>query len=439
MPADDPLLAAYRIIRRLDAPAEAPWPALLAHDDAGPLLLVDVPALGGDWPGWRASRDGHLVGASDLVRRADGHYAAFPPFGDRIDDFLTRRGDAALTDGECLTLTVSGLRGLAEAGFLPPGPRGGGWWLSDAGRPVFAFHGEGESIAEATRMLLEDVRALASPRLAAVIEEAIDVAAEPTRLARSLPRLEEALFAVASPEPLATTVFAPRRARAAAAADEGAVRNREAPEPTLLSRLAVHVDADLADAFSQATTAVWRRLRTRGAPSRRKPLIVAGLIAGAVLTGGLLWPSGGPATAGGAPAASPTAAGASASAATTEVTASDAPASDAPAPDAAGNPGAAEPAGLEATLDGLLTSRASCTDDGCRAALQESPTASFAAGVIDLPRTSRAVTLLDEFGGAAVLRVDAAAGDQPSQLVVIVRRDETWVLRDVYDVQEHPR
>ena len=443
MPADDPLLSAYRIIRRLDAPSEAPWPALLAHDADGPVLLVDLTALGDDWPGWRASRDGHLVGASDLVRQAGGHYAAFPPFGGTVDDFLTRRDEAGLSDGECLTLAVSGLRGLAEAGFLPEGPRGGGWWLTDAGRPVFAFHGEGESIAEATRALLEDVRAIASPSLAAVVAEAIDVAAEPSRLARSLPRLEEALFSIATPEPLATTVFAPRRARAVAAGEAAAPHAAEAPEPTLLSRLAMHVDADLADAFSRATTAAWRRFRREGAPSRTKPLVAAGLVAGVVLTGGLLWPSGGPATAGGGSAPSPSASASASAADAAETTTTDSPSTDASAsvdPSAEGAEAATpEPAGLEATLERLLTSRASCDDDGCRAALQESPQTSFPAGVIGLPSAERTVTLLDEFGGAAVLRVDAASGDQPSQLVVIVRRNETWVLRDVHDVAEHPR
>lgn len=447
MPADDPLLAAYRIIRRLDAPSEAPWPALLAHDADGPVLLVDLPVLGDGWPGWRASRDGHLVGPSDLVRQAGGHYAAFPPFGGTVDDFLTRRDEAGLTDGECLTLAVSGLRGLAEAGFLPDGPRSGGWWLTDAGRPVFAFHAEGESIADATLALLDDVRRLASAPLAAVLQEAIDVAAEPTRLARSLLRLEEGLFSIAAPEPLATTVFAPRRARAMAAGEAGVATGAEAPEPTLLARLAVHVDADLADAFSRTTTAMWRRFRGGGAPSRKKPLVAAGLVAGVVLAGGLLWPSGGPATAGGGPAPSPSAS--TSAAPTAEPSAAAAPegaaapageaAASVPPSDAGTAAGPTEPAGLEATLDGLLTSRASCDDDGCRAPLQESPNASFAAGVIDLPSTARTVTLLDEFGGAAVLRVDAVSGDQPAQLVVIVRREQTWVLRDVHDVAEHPR
>ena len=44
------------------------------------------------------------------------------------------------------------------------------------------------------------------------------------------------------------------------------------------------------------------------------------------------------------------------------------------------------------------------------------------------------MTLLDEFGGAAVLRAEAAGGTP--QLVVIVRADGRWLLRDVYDVAQ---
>ena len=46
------------------------------------------------------------------------------------------------------------------------------------------------------------------------------------------------------------------------------------------------------------------------------------------------------------------------------------------------------------------------------------------------------MTLLDEFGGAAVLRVEASASPASPQLVVIVRTGDRWLLRDVYDVPE---
>ena len=59
-------------------------------------------------------------------------------------------------------------------------------------------------------------------------------------------------------------------------------------------------------------------------------------------------------------------------------------------------------------------------------------------GVVDLPAAERTLTMLDEFGGAAVLRVDANADGQPFQFVVVVRRDAQWLVRDVMDVADQP-
>ena len=59
-------------------------------------------------------------------------------------------------------------------------------------------------------------------------------------------------------------------------------------------------------------------------------------------------------------------------------------------------------------------------------------------GAIDLPSGERQVALLDDFGDIAVLRVDAGDGTVASQMVVIVRRNEKWLLRDVSDVAQQP-
>jgi hypothetical protein len=44
--------------------------------------------------------------------------------------------------------------------------------------------------------------------------------------------------------------------------------------------------------------------------------------------------------------------------------------------------------------------------------------------------------MLDEFGGAAVLRAESIAADAVPQLVVIVLVDGRWLLRDVHDIAE---
>ena len=61
----------------------------------------------------------------------------------------------------------------------------------------------------------------------------------------------------------------------------------------------------------------------------------------------------------------------------------------------------------------------------------------WTAGPIDAPREERTIALLDHFGGVAVLRVDAADG-AATQLVVIERRDDEWLLRDVHDAAQQP-
>lgn len=429
MPADDPLLDAYRVIRRIDAP-EAPWPGLLVQSVSGAAVLVDAAELGDDWPGWSAAPDGHVLAPIDLVRWSTGHAAAMPVCSERLDDFLLRRADAPLTDGELLTLAVSVLRGLAEVGR--EGSEGT-WWLIDDGRPALALHPGGEPVSEAARELLLRLGGTATPRLAAALADAAGTVGEPARLPRALPRLEESLFAVAAPEPLATTVFAPRRARALAASEgRDTSENPRDEEPGLVARLARHMDADLADAFSRATTAVWRRFRSERSAGRRRPALVAGVAAIVVLGAGLLWPTGGPATAGGS--------GPDAGAAMAPPSS---PASTAPSGDqSADTPKTdddGEGASLASVLDGLLSARAECHEDpGCLVHLVEDPARAFPKGVVDEAPDARSITLLDEFGGAAVLRVDGVAGDAPAQLVVIVRRNDEWVLRDVHDVAEHP-
>ena len=59
-------------------------------------------------------------------------------------------------------------------------------------------------------------------------------------------------------------------------------------------------------------------------------------------------------------------------------------------------------------------------------------------GAVDLAADERSIALLDDFGDLAVLRVEGRAGEGGSQLVVIVRQDGKWLLRDVHDVAQQP-
>jgi len=65
----------------------------------------------------------------------------------------------------------------------------------------------------------------------------------------------------------------------------------------------------------------------------------------------------------------------------------------------------------------------------------EDPGAAVPSGVVAEPR-ARTVTLLDEYGGVAVFRVEA--DDRPAQILVLVSDDGKWLVRDVYDVADQP-
>ena len=187
-----------------------------------------------------------------------------------------------------------------------------------------------------------------------------------------------------------------------------------------------HVDSDLADLVSKATTALWRRSRSRGASRpRRAPFIVAASAAAGVLAIGLLWPAdSGPVATAEGPAASPT------------------PAVDGtPQSDAHPSPNESAPAreteDLEAVTEDLLDRLAACDDDLCADALFLDEHADV-TGAATLPSTQRDVTLLDDFGGVAVLRVDPVGASLPPQLVVIAATDDEWLLRDVHHATQQP-
>lgn len=433
--ADERLRRGFRVIRLIEGGAETPWPGALVCDAGGVThLAVDADILGDDWVGWEAVPEGHVLAPVDMLRRTGGHDVLLPVCTERVEDFVDRRlaSGAALTAGEAVTVAVSLLRGVGELSARGSSVRGS-WWLTDAGRPVFAADGGAATLEQVTAAILHRL-VLHVPDLDAALGAVADIVGDTRDRTRDLVRAEDGLFALASPTALATTTFPSRSARtppSTASSPSGQSAEVDPPRPLAWS-LARHLDADWADLVSRTTTAAWRALRRPSSTDRRKPWIVAACLAGVVMTGGLLWPDGtdAPATAETAPTMPPD---------VTPVT-SEPPALATPAaPDesAADDPGgdAQTTDDLTALTDALLAGRAGCEGDGeCLTAFTEDPGAPFASGVVDLPGTERTLTLLDEFGGVAVLRADAP--EKPSQLVVIVRIDGRWLLRDVHDVAE---
>ncbi len=432
----------YRVIRAVRARDDGPWPGALVRTESGEsFVLVGADVVGADWFGWDAAPDGHVLAPVDVARRADGHAAVLPVCAERLEEFIRRRAARMpFSAGEAVTLGVSVLRGCAEIASLPDTT--GEWWLDEAGRPVLATDTAPGRAREAAASLLESVavdarlqRAWAAA-LRAIVAERVSV--------HELEAAEEALFAVARAEPLSRVSLGPRSAADGVArlqaqerrADDDARSAYEPAPRSLWHGLIAGVDDDLSDAVSRATTAVWRRLRQGEGPkrarSRRAPWLVGGAVAAAVLTGGALWP-----TASGGASDEP------APAATPQISASPTtpPSADPAGPAAAGDGGgkdAAAPADLAAIAAALLTERSSCGDDEtCLASIMVSPQTRF-AGAVELSASDRTVTLLDDFGDLAVVRVDARDGAQPSQLVFIRRTNEEWLLRDVTDVAQQP-
>lgn len=423
---DDRLLAPYRPVRRVSAGEDVPWSGLLVRLASGePRILVDAGQFEDDWAGWHAPPDGHVLAPLDVIRRSDGHDVMLPLCVERVEAFLARRAASRvpLSIGETVTLGVSLVRGIAASDDVVRAT--GEWWLTDAGRPVLAT---GASEREAAAHTSELLHVLAAGSACA---EALAVAAEVVGRSRvsayDLRDAEDGLFAVAAPEPLATTLLGPRAARDLVPFDRTSLAGLDdgEPGPGWVNTLARHVDADLADAVSRATTGLWRRLRTPRSGSRRPWLLATGAAA-VVLAAGVMWPtdSGGPATAGTTVDEDAGRPGAAAQAPTPDP------------PDVIDEDGDA-PTDLVSVTDRLLATRLSCAgDQSCLAGVIVDPASAFASGVIDLDPSHRQTTVLDEFGGVAVLRVDAVAGTPDAQLVVIMLQDDRWLLRDVHPAKQ---
>jgi len=442
--AEGPLDSPYRAIRATRARDDGPWPGVLVRTAGGQTrLLVDVDALGTDWRGWAAEPDGHLLAPLDVVRRGARHDVMLPVCSERLDDFVRRRtARMPLSSGEAVTLGVSVLRGCAELVREPE--TAGEWWLDDDGRPVLATDASSRRALDASAAVLEQVRV--APLLQPTWDTAVRALSAQRVSSHDLAAAEEALFDVTEAEPLVIVSLAPRSAAEHPARGREASRNdtqsaHESAPPSVWQTLVSGVDSDLADTVSRATTAVWRRLRpsphaSARAGARRAPWLVGGAVAVCILAGGAFWPTAGEVATGAGGGSAPTPA-ASAPPPLPAITASPSapPAGD--DPPAETTPVDAPLADLARITSELLDARLAC--EGAQQCLAEVTVdaAPLVGGAIDLPSAERSVTLLDDFGDLAVLRVDTPGGAN-SQMIVILRRNEKWLLRDVSDVAQQP-
>ena len=434
----------------------APWPGTIVREDDGSTTLhVDTASLV-ETTVWCAAADGHVLTPIDIVRTADGHEAVFALCQRRLDEVLRERSEAGAPPaaGECVTVAVSVLRGTAQAQNAPTGR----WWLTDDGRPVLAI-GDGEGVRDAALGILGLLEAGSAGTVRAALSAAAAAIADPRG---DLAAAEDALFAVAEPTALVTTVLAPARARSVASTLRA---EPIPPRSALRAAVARHVDADVAERVQgvrddvrerwaarhdrraarrvrraerrtlgrERTARLRRPPRAPGAAEsprprrvRRAPMIVGAAAAAVVLGAGLLWPS------------DPAPTGIAATAPVPNPAPEDSAASAPPPadPSAATAPGPTDPQTL---ADLLLTSASSCIDEVCRDAVRETPGRPALDGVLGLAGAEREITLVEDYGGVAVVRVAAISpGTAPDRLLVIVETAQKWLIRDAYDVADQP-
>ena len=458
------------MIRALDA-SDTPFVGLLVTRGDGVAVQLDAAALGG-WVGWGFAGAEHVVAPLDLVRRVDGHDVLLPWCTERVSTLLARRFavDEQLALGECSTLVVSMLRGIDEVGEVG-GAQPGAWWVTSEGRPVFVF-GEGGSGAcvETARILdlvAEGCRDRAMGRLLAQVQRGLHLSATQPRVPRrQIEEWERDLLLIAAPRPLRCDLLTPERARDVARAAharpvevsgvggrtthlrrrtrrESRVRRdvvhglfaslsgRAADAVATMTRALVHRRAG-ESAATQAGFARRAQSPQRGPRSRRRALVVAGAAAAAVLAGGMLWPSSDPGTdvAEGATDRGPASPTPTVTAAPVDSVTDGAETHD-------GGGVQADSPVQHAEL--LLARAADCGEDStdrCADVVAAGSTVTVSAlGAI--AASGPTLEIVDEYGDIAVVRAvgSVSAG---GHIIVLVRTEEKWLVRDVYDVADQP-
>lgn len=424
-------------LRRL-SDDESPYAGQLHADP--PLVWTDLDLV--DEQVWRCSPDGHLLVPVDIARTQAGHAALLPHCPDRLTSVV----DASPAAGTAVTIAVSMLRAAAEA--RAHGLPAGSWWVDASGRPVLAIVGTAPWQDEAG-LLLARLAERASPRLRDALERAATLITGARITESAVLECEDALFAAAAPAPLERggrvpvddhtprrvdtlrrdAIFEPAQSWISHFTDaEWAV------QVTAAARTAAGASGALRDRLRRRRA---ERVRSAGAPRqerratdargagrRRAPWLVAGAVGTVVIAVGLLWPE--PSSTAAAPR--PTAALASSPASSASAGAT--------APPSEGD--AADEGDLEAAGRRALTAIGACVDAAaatCPAAMEDAAAAT-PVGVVATAADEAIVTLLDEYGGVAVLRVEAV--DQRAQILVLVSADGTWLVRDVYDVADQP-
>ncbi|KTR94352.1 hypothetical protein NS220_09410 [Microbacterium testaceum] len=350
---------------------------------------------------------------------------ASPPFVEYLDDYLHRRTRSGmpLTPGESVTLAVGLLRGCRR---VEDRAHAANWALTARGCPVLVDDVEGEDAVGVTASALAQLAEMIDDEDRALIEGARDAVLTQPPLAWE--EAERRLFAWAAPVPLVLGPLAPR-------VDDGgtpppAIRR----QPIFLSA----VDADLAT----LVTAAMNDLREKwGIWRYRRAFAFAVVAAGVAVVLGLVLPTG--ATSPAPPTGSTASPSSSSGDPTPDATRPTSPhpsvrptvldpgrptpllTVETPAPSPAESSSAEEDI-VDAAKE-LLTAYSACAGDiVCEQSLREGRADPGEAIPTD-PAGAR-ISLVDDFGGLSVVRVDG--GGEP-QYITLVRENDRWLVRAV--------
>ncbi|MGF2947952.1 hypothetical protein [Microbacterium alcoholitolerans] len=448
----------HRSIRRLDGD-ESAFPGVLVTDGELMRIRVDTASVADQL--WTFAAAEHVAGVRDVVRRHDGHDALLPWCADTVERFLGRRAAAErpLLPGEVVTLIGSVLRGTVEAAEAGATAEvRGRWWLADDSRPLFV-PGEGVACSAAGAEIIASVRAGCTDRALDRLLTEIGTGMLDTRVVvRSMDRWEHELTELAAPRALDRQVFPPERVsaiemhRALLPVDARRVNEQRSARTAMTHRVIQRFaqrSALMRDWLREHRPRLQRR--AGGAPRERdvdagsrsgrgRMLLVGGCAAAAVLTAGLMWPSGEEDS--------------SAAVTSKEIVATQAPATAAPAaesssPDAevseeseetdAAAPVPDDADDIAQTVTALLTEIAACAlaeDLRCEGAVVEGAGESVIQRLTGAD-AARELTPIEDYGDIAVIRL-GRSGDHGEQMLVLVSQDDEWLVRDVYDVADQP-
>ena len=354
-----------------------------------------------------------------------------PPLVEYLDDYLRRRRRSGLplTPGEAVTLAVELGRGYRR---VENRPQAAAWALTARGCPVLVDENDGDDARGATAAALSQLADMLDDDGRERVEGVRDALLTPPPAENEL---ERRLFAWAAPMPL---VLGPLSLRI----DEAGEPSRAAAQPP---PLLAAIDGDLAAAAMEAVSELrqrWRRWRYARAFSFALIAVGTAAVVGVVV----------PMT-----APPPLPASEASPATTTPSTARTPDAEPSATPLPSGRPTVLDPGGPTPLLSGetptpsatetsssgeavidaaraLLTAYAACTGDpSCEQNVRDGKADPDEAPPED-PADAR-ISLVDDFGGLAVVRVDD--GDE-SRYVTLVREKDRWLVRAVRTVADQP-